>query len=172
MWPWCDFNQHRLHQVPISHGQPLQPQPACTCSLVSSPGYTAHTDVRPHRLGWRQLTCRLSTFDIDCHRLTAKQDFPPRKEIFKLLTTAFDTWHRKNAMPSVPYRNIVRLWDECWPQRSGFPRVLLTETSSSSTTLSLEPFSQWGQTSDITPGLLPMLSNAYTFSAWPQHSLS
>ena len=42
--------------------------------------------------------------------------FPLQKEIFNMLKDAFENWHRKNSMPSVPSSDIPHLWDDCWPQ--------------------------------------------------------
>ena len=36
--------------------------------------------------------------------------FPPKKEIFKSLQKAFDTWHKKNSVPSILLRHTTTLW--------------------------------------------------------------
>jgi hypothetical protein len=63
------------------------------------------------------------TLDFDDKPLTSiangslqNKIFPLQKEIFNMLKEAFENWHRKNSMPSVPSSDIPHLWDDCWPQ--------------------------------------------------------
>ena len=116
---------------------------ACTCSLLCL--YLATLPTHADHIALDG-----DTSHFDCQPLTSiatgslqNKIFPPRKEIFKLLTTAFDIWHRKNALLSVPHSNVARLYgmNAGHSTQTNSPPTSLTETSSSSTTLSLVLFS-------------------------------
>jgi hypothetical protein len=72
--------------------------PACTCSLLCL--YLATPPTHADHIALDG-----DTSHFDCQPLTSiatgslqNKIFPPLKEIFKLLTTAFDIWHRKSAL--------------------------------------------------------------------------
>ena len=77
---------------------------------------------------------------------------PPRKEIFKSLQKkAFDTWHRKKLVPSIPLQHITALWQSSWSLHT-HPRG----HHPLQTTLPGLGVPQRGQTCYVPTDLLPM----------------
>ena len=79
--------RHCIHQIPLSHGQPLQSQRSSNQMgrwrntsmrmLRTTTILTPTSTRRPtSRSGWRYITLHQPTLYIDCHGLPAEQDFP------------------------------------------------------------------------------------------------
>ena len=91
-------------------------EPACTC------------DTLQQHIESNATTTPSSHFCVDGDALTfssapltsiasgslQNKIFPPKKEIFKSFQKAFDTWHRKNLVPSLPLRHLAALWQSSW----------------------------------------------------------
>lgn len=127
------INRHRIHifhQAPLRDGQPMQPQedghPAgrlrtthlCLLHFTTS-SHIEHQESEHVALDGDTLKFDLQPLTSIATGSLQNKIFPPKKEIFKLFLTAFHTWQRKNAVPSISKTNLQELWSTSWPKHTG-----------------------------------------------------
>ena len=83
-------------------------EPACTCDLLP-PHVASQTATSSSHFFVEGDTLTFSSAPLTSIANSSLQNkiFPPNKEIFKSLQKAFDTWHRKKIVPSIPLRHIT-----------------------------------------------------------------
>lgn len=94
-------------------------QPTCACSILQPHLTSKHQESEHVALDGDTLKFDLQPLTSIATGSLQNKIFPPKKEIFKLFLTAFRTWQRKNAMPSISKTNLQELWSTAWPQHTG-----------------------------------------------------
>ena len=119
-YPTTTLYSRGLHEEPLRHGQPLQPRGVKTLHVLATLyNHILHQTLQqlcpPHfHVDGDTLIFPSAPLTSIATGSLQNKIFPPKTEIFKSLQKAFDTWHRKHSVPSLPLRHITALWRNEW----------------------------------------------------------